>query len=90
MEKKELVVIEKETLLNLISRAHKWCAVANCSDIWDNYTDDEFDAMLLEYAESTGLAFPEGTTGFDAIEDLSKWDLDFYYEVETYGKREIE
>lgn len=86
-EKKDLVIIEKEVLLNLISRAHKWCAVWGHSDLMGAYNMDEIDAVFLEYAESTGLAFPEDVCGQEAIDILSEWDLDFY-EVRTYVERE--
>ena len=77
MEKKELVTIDRKTLLKLIARSHKWCAIYGYGAI-DNLDMDELDAIFLQYADDTGLAFPEDISGCEAIEILSEWDLDFY------------
>ena len=87
MEKKEFVVVDKNTLLNLISRAHKWCAIWGHSELLSELDDDELDAIFLEYAESSGLTSPSDFCGYEAIAVLSERDLDFY-EVEKYDKRE--
>ena len=77
MEKKELVTVDKKILLKLIARSHKWCAVYGYGAI-DDLDMDELDALFLQYAKDTGLAFPEDISGYEAIEILSEWDLDFY------------
>lgn len=79
------VIIDKELLKNLIYRSHCYGAVVN-SDIFAeaNVKPKELDSIFLDYALDHGVAIPDNATGTEALDYLSEWDIDFFFEVETY------
>lgn len=88
MEKKDFVLINREALKNIIRRSHCWCTIVQESEVLEEIKPEDLDAMMLRYADGTGLAFPEGVSGSEALDILSEWDIDVFHEVLEYDKRE--
>jgi len=79
------VIIDKELLKNLIYRSHCYCAVVDSGIFAEaDVKPKELDLIFLNYAVDSGVGLPDNVTGTEALDILSEWDMDFFYEVETY------
>ena len=84
---KDYILIKRENLQALIEDAHKWRAMEQYTELMGKLKPEEWDAAILEYCESTGLAFPSSFSGRDALDVLTYFDTDIYNEVIEYDKR---
>ena len=84
---KDYILIKRENLQALIEDAHKWRTMEQYTELMGKLKPEEWDAAILEYCESTGLAFPSNFSGRDALDVLIHFDTDIYNEVIEYDKR---
>lgn len=87
MKEKDLVLIDRDILRNLVIKALKFDAIDQCSELLGEISFKEYDAILLDFAEASGVAMPDNCTGMEAISCLADWDIDFFHEVVDYDNK---
>jgi hypothetical protein len=83
----DFILIKRENLEKVLEDAHKWRAMVECTEIIGDLSPGEWDAIILEYCENTGLSFPSNFSGVDALDMLIYFDIDVLNEVLEYDKR---
>lgn len=80
------ISVKKEELEKLVEDANKWRAMEQYTELMGQLKPEEWDAVILEYCEGTGLAFPSDFSGRDALDVLIHLEIECYIEEDEYDK----